>query len=29
MFKRNLLTATKHKPEEYQPEEVKDIKFRY
>lgn len=29
MVKRNLLTATKHKPEDYYPEDIKDIQFRY
>ncbi len=29
MFKRNLLTATRHKPEEYQQDDIKDIKLRY
>lgn len=29
MVKRNLLTATKHKPEDYHPEDIKDIQFRY
>jgi len=29
MVKRNLLTNTRHTPEEYKQEEIKDIQFRY